>query len=58
MKGHVMNESGLAKRDRRRVLQARGVICGHEIGCFGEAWLRKRGDVGDGRRTKTNREEA
>jgi len=58
MKGHVMSEIGWPKRDRRDVLRARGVTCGHEIDCFGEAWLRKRGDVEDARRTDIDWEEA
>ena len=58
LKGHVMIESGLANRGSRKVLRSRGVACSHVIGCVGEAWLIKRGDVGDGRTTSTNREEA
>jgi len=53
-----MIESGLANRGSRKVLRLREGTCGREIDYCGEAWLKERGDVGDGRITSTNRREA
>jgi hypothetical protein len=41
---HVMSESGLAKRDRRRVLRARGVA--DTAGCSDEVWPGRGGEYG------------
>jgi len=58
MKGHVMSVSGLAELDKRKVVRAWSVACGHEIGRLDEMWLREKGDVGHGRTTRAYWEEA
>jgi len=57
VKRHVMSESGLANRDRSKVLRARSVACGHEAGCWDEAWLGRGGEYGGRGYIDRNREE-